>query len=258
MIEYDFFTTNKKKVVPEENYVSNNRPYANDYISVVNKNIRDGNGYVTLSRILYFLMADRSLSYDEIYTDNLDKVRKQEKPISEVCAMEKYKKYSVCNDNAIKDSGQRDSYSTKPFSKPINFTSMNVSSFFKQNRSVGVTKTHQAWDFASPSKTPVYAVCNGKVKTISFPYSQNFANFSDKQGGNKIIIECSYNNKTYLVTYMHLYPNSYTVKVGEQVTKGKVLAGVGTTGYSTGNHLHYQVNVNGVAVDGLDLVNFNE
>ena len=258
MIEYDFFTSNKKKVVPEENYVSNNIPYANDYIYVVNKNIRDGNGYVTLSRILYFLLADRNLTYDEIYTDNLDKVRKQEKPISEVCAMEKYRKYSVCNKNAIKDSGQRDSYSAKPFSKPINFTSMNVSSFFMQNRSIGITKVHKAWDFASPSKTPVYAVCNGKIKSVTFPYSNNFSNFSDTQGGNRIFLECTYNKTTYIVWYMHLYPNSYTVKVGEQVTKGKVIAGVGTTGYSTGDHLHYQVNVNGVAVDGLDLVNFNE
>lgn len=258
MIEYDFFSSNTKKVVPEENYVSNNRPYANDYISVVNKNIRDGNGYVTLSRILYFLMADRSLSYDEIYTDNLDKERKQEKPISEVCNMEKYKKYSVCNKSARDDSGQRDSYSAKPFSKPINFTSMNVSSFFKQNRSVGVTKVHQAWDLAAPEKTSVYAVCNGKIKTIAFPYLKNIGNYSDKQGGNRIVLECVYDNKTYLITYMHLYPNSYTVKVGENVTKGKVLAGVGTTGYSTGNHLHYQVNVNGVAIDGLDLINFNE
>ena len=50
-------------------------------------------------------------------------------------------------------------------------------------------------------------------------------------------------------------------QAAEQGTKNvaiPVLAGVGTTGYSTGNHLHYQVNVNGVAVDGLDLINFNE
>lgn len=258
MIEYDFFTNNTKKVVPEENYVSNNKPYANDYISVVNKNIRDGNGYVTLSRVLYFLMADRSLSYDEIYTDNLDKERKQEKPISEVCNMEKYKKYSVCNKGAIEDSGQRDSYSDKPFSKPINFTSMNVSSFFKQNRSVGVTKVHQAWDFQAMAKTPVYAVCDGTITTVTFPYLNNVKNYFDKQGGNKIKLNCIYDNKTYVITYMHLYPNSYTVKVGENVSKGKMLAGVGTTGYSTGNHLHYQVNVNGIAIDGLDLINFNE
>lgn len=62
--------------------------------------------------------------------------------------------------------------------------------------------------------------------------------------------------KLILVFYMHLYPNSYLVKKGQNVSKGDLIAGVGTTGMSTGNHLHFQVNLNGKEIDGMKLINF--
>lgn len=253
---FNFFEDDESKVIMDENYVSNNYPYSKDYISVVNKNIRDGNGYVTLSRVLYFLLEDNKLTYDEVYTDNLSIERKQEKPISEVCKMDKYKKYSVCNSESIAESGQNDSYEEKPFGKPINFTSMNVSSFFMQNRKIGVSSVHKAWDFSAPEGTPVYSVCNGTVEDVTFPYQTNVKNMSDKGGGNRIKINCNYGSKTYSVFYMHLYPNSYLVKKGQVVSKGDLIAGVGTTGMSTGNHLHFQVNLNGKEIDGMKLIGF--
>ncbi len=256
MMLLDLFEENGTKVSIDESYVSNNYPYANDYISVLNKNIRDGNGYVTLSRVVYFLSENKNLTYDEIYTDNLNLDKKQEKPISEVCSMEKYKNYKVCNSLAIKDSNQTDFYTEKPFGKPLNFTSMNVSSFFMQNRSIGVSKVHKAWDFSAPAKTPVYSVCDGVIETVTFPYDKNVKNMLDKNGGNRIKLKCTYNNQVYYVYYMHLYPNSYMVSKGQAVSKGDVLAGVGTTGMSTGNHLHFQVNLNGKEIDGMKLVDF--
>ena len=57
---------------------------------------------------------------------------------------------------------------------------------------------------------------------------------------------------------MHLYPHSGKVKVNDRVSQGQQIAEVGTTGYSTGNHLHFQVsNSKNNVVDGLSLINFN-
>ena len=51
---------------------------------------------------------------------------------------------------------------------------------------------------------------------------------------------------------------SSKVKIGDKVSSWQQIAGVGTTGYSTGNHLHYQVSKNGKVIDGLSLVDFNK
>ena len=58
--------------------------------------------------------------------------------------------------------------------------------------------------------------------------------------------------------FAHLYPDSAKVKEGDIVKAGDELAGVGTTGYSTGPHLHYQVQLNGSNVDGMSLIDFSD
>ena len=58
--------------------------------------------------------------------------------------------------------------------------------------------------------------------------------------------------------YAHLYPDSAKVKVGDKVNHWTEIAEVGTTGYSTGNHLHYQVNdENKKAIDGMQFIDFS-
>ena len=54
-----------------------------------------------------------------------------------------------------------------------------------------------------------------------------------------------------------IYPKSFKVKVGDKVDHFTEIAGVGTTGHSTGNHLHWQVSVDGNKIDGMNLVDFN-
>ena len=78
-----------------DGYVENNIEYAEEYRSVVSRNLMSGNGYVSLDRILYFYTEDDTLSFDEIYIDNLDSDLKQVKPISLVCAMDRKKLYSA-------------------------------------------------------------------------------------------------------------------------------------------------------------------
>ena len=249
----DFFGANIT-----DGYVENNGQYADMYKEVLRKNITAGNGYVSLDRILYFYLENDNLTFDQIYTDNLDADLKQVKPISEVCEMNRYKIYSVCNSDEIKESDQINEIQNKPFTSPLDFNNLSVTSFFMEERIVyGTANTHFAWDFGASEKTPVYSVCDGEVIDVSFKYSTNTID-TNGGAGNYIKIKCLVDDLEYNVLYGHLYPDSSKVKVADKVSSWEEIAGVGTTGYSTGNHLHYQASLNGKVVDGLSLVDFNK
>lgn len=242
-----------------DDYVENNAKYASRYLQVINKHLNKGDGYVSLSRIIYFYKANENLSFDEIYEDNLDRELKQVKPISEVCLLSKYKSLYVCDEEYLPKSNQIDSIQNKPFVPPLKISNMRVTSYFKHQRIVyGKSSIHQAWDFSSPANTPVYSSCDGKVISTSFTFMFNNPG-SSGGGGNQIKVKCNpVNDETYTITYMHLYPNSGKVHKDDRVVQGQQIAQVGTTGYSTGNHLHFQVsNSKNNVIDGLSLINFN-
>jgi murein DD-endopeptidase MepM/ murein hydrolase activator NlpD len=248
----DFFGANIT-----DGYIENNSQYAEQYRSVLTNNLKAKNGYVSLERILYFYLADNSLTFDEIYADNIDKESKKLLPISEVCNLEKYKILDVCKSDNLSTSNQIDEEQAKPFAPPTDFTSSTITSIFMEERIVfGNSDVHEAWDIATSAQTPVYSTCDGKVESVSFTQTQNVTNTS-AGGGNQIKISCEVNDLTYIVWYAHLYPNSAKVSVGQSVSKGQQIASVGTTGYSTGNHLHYQVSLDGKTIDGMSLVDFN-
>ena len=252
----DFFGANVT-----DDYVENNSEYSQNYLSVVNKNIKAGNGYVSLNRILYFYLEDDSLKFDDIYNDNLDSEMKQLKPISDVCEMNKYKNMTVCKNDEIESSGQIDEIQIKPLSPPIDFSKVTVTSYFKHERIIyDSASIHNAWDLAASNQTPVLSVCNGTITKVSFPYSSNTIDKSDKQGGNIIKLKCEVDENTnYYVTYAHLFPNSSKVSEGQKIDVGEEIASVGTTGYSTGPHLHFQVqSEDGTYLDGMSLINFTD
>lgn len=250
----DFFGANVT-----DGYVENNSQYAESYKTVLRTNLLNGNGYVSLDRILYFYLENDDLTFAEIYQDNLDQDLKQVKPISDVCKMDKYKNYSVCNIEEINDSGQINEIQNKPFSSPLDFKDLSVTSFFMEERIIyGEANTHSAWDFGASAETPIYSVCEGEVISVSFPYSTNTIDVNGG-AGNSIKIKCIVDDDIeYIVLYGHLYPSSSKVKVGDKVSEWQPIATVGTTGYSTGNHLHYQVSLNGEVIDGLSLVDFTK
>jgi len=95
-------------------------------------------------------------------------------------------------------------------------------------------KFHKGMDFSAPIGTKVFATGNGTISFLGW-----------KQGyGNCIIIDHGYGYKTL---YAHLH--KFNVKKGAKVTRGSVIAFVGNTGKSTGPHLHYEVHLNGKAID---------
>lgn len=97
---------------------------------------------------------------------------------------------------------------------------------------------HSAVDVAASSGTPVLAADSGMVVYRGWDGNYGMVIHIDHGGGN-------------LVTwYAHL--SGYAVNQGDTVEKGEVIGYVGDTGFSTGPHLHYEVHVDGVAVDPLD------
>ncbi len=94
----------------------------------------------------------------------------------------------------------------------------------------GASTNHKGMDFAAPTGTPIYAAAGGTVTSAA--YSGN--------AGNLIVINHGNGLQTY---YMHCH--AMYVSAGQQVSKGQNIGAVGTTGNSTGPHLHFQVMVNG-------------
>ena len=92
-------------------------------------------------------------------------------------------------------------------------------------------KAHRGVDYAAPRGTPVYAAGDGKV--IASGYS--------KPNGNYVFVQ---HGQTYTTKYLHL--NRKKVRKGQTVRQRQLIGTVGSTGYATGPHLHYEFLVNGV------------
>jgi murein DD-endopeptidase MepM/ murein hydrolase activator NlpD len=101
-----------------------------------------------------------------------------------------------------------------------------------------IWELHDGTDFHAPCGTPIYAAAAGRV-TEEY-YNTGY--------GNRLVLDHGYVRGVSLWTsYNHL--TSYVAHVGQQVARGELIAYSGTTGYSTGCHLHFMVYVNGQTVD---------
>lgn len=103
----------------------------------------------------------------------------------------------------------------------------------------GVWETHTGTDIPAPGGTPIQCAKDGIVTTSQYNPSY----------GNYCII---YHGNGYATLYAHMRALP-SVKVGESVTAGQVIGYVGTTGSSTGNHLHFELRINGQRASALDL-----
>lgn len=113
-----------------------------------------------------------------------------------------------------------------------------ISSYFGYRDAplAGASTNHKGVDFAAPTGTPIYAAAGGTVTSAG--YSGN--------AGNMIVINHGNGLQTY---YMHC--NRIYVSAGTKVSKGQNIAEVGSTGNSTGPHLHFQVMSGGIPVNPL-------
>lgn len=99
----------------------------------------------------------------------------------------------------------------------------------------GKYEQHLGLDISSKTGTPVHAAADGKIIVT---------NRSNSGCGNSVKIAHLYG---FTTRYCHMY--TFIVKKGQSVKKGDIIGFVGSTGHSTGPHLHYEVKKNGVLVD---------
>jgi|GEM_PF-3788038 len=116
---------------------------------------------------------------------------------------------------------------------PINGARLSSGFGMRRHPIMGYSKMHQGLDFAAPSGTPIYASGNGIIEKIG-----RFSSY-----GNYIKINHRNNLKT---AYGHMKGFKSGLKPGSKVKQGDVIGYVGSTGRSTGPHLHYEVILKGV------------
>ena len=173
--------------------------------------------------------------------DNLSIVEKYDTEIKEFTSVEK-----CVADLYVKKQAVRKTYSSSniSYATSVNSSSNKVELGISLIRPVSGTVTsrfgarwgrsHKGLDIGAPKGTPIMAAASGTVVTASYGYSGGYGNYIVISHGNGV-----------QTAYGHC--NSISVTPGQKVSQGQVIGTVGNTGNSTGNHLHLEIRVNGVA-----------
>ena len=123
---------------------------------------------------------------------------------------------------------------------PINGARLSSPFGMRKHPIDGYNKMHKGTDFAAPMGTPIMASGDGVVKKAGWCGG----------GGNCVKIK---HNSTYQTVYAHMSKFARGIKPGVRVKQGQTIGYVGSTGKSTGPHLHYEVIVNGKKVNSQKL-----
>ena len=123
---------------------------------------------------------------------------------------------------------------------PINGARLSSSFGMRKHPIDGYNKLHKGTDFAAPLGTPIMASGDGKIIRAKWCGG----------GGNCIKIK---HNSTYSTVYAHMSKFAVGIKNGVRVKQGQIIGYVGSTGKSTGPHLHYEVIKNGKKINSQKL-----
>ena len=123
---------------------------------------------------------------------------------------------------------------------PINGARLSSSYGKRKHPILGYTKMHTGTDFAAPMGTPIMASGDGKITKAGWCGG----------GGNCVKIK---HNTTYQTVYAHMSKFGKGIKKGKRVKQGQIIGYVGSTGLSTGPHLHYEVIENGRKINSQKL-----
>jgi len=123
---------------------------------------------------------------------------------------------------------------------PINGARLSSSFGMRKHPILGFTKMHKGTDFAAKSGTPIMASGSGTIVLAKWCGG----------GGNCIKIK---HNSTYSTIYAHMKSFARGIKKNKKVKQGQIIGYVGSTGMSTGPHLHYEVLINGKKVNSQKL-----
>ena len=123
---------------------------------------------------------------------------------------------------------------------PINGARLSSPFGMRKHPIDGFNKMHRGTDFAAPTGTPIMASGNGIVKKAGWCGG----------GGNCVVIK---HNSTYQTVYAHMSKFAFGIRSGVRVKQGQTIGYVGSTGKSTGPHLHYEVIMNGKKINSQNL-----
>ena len=123
---------------------------------------------------------------------------------------------------------------------PINGARLSSPFGMRKHPIDGFNKMHRGTDFAAPMGTPIMASGDGVIKKAGWCGG----------GGNCIVIK---HNSTYQTIYAHMSKFASGIRTGVRVKQGQTIGFVGSTGKSTGPHLHYEVVINGKKVNSQTL-----
>lgn len=137
--------------------------------------------------------------------------------------------------NVAGGSGAAVSPGASGFVAPVDGPYVITSSFsVREHPLFGYTKMHPAIDLAKNQGSPIYAIAAGTVTTAAYGKANGY--YVGLAHGNG-----------YSSIYCHM--TQYTVSVGDSVSQGQVIGYVGSTGWSTGPHLHIEIHQNGTALN---------
>lgn len=109
---------------------------------------------------------------------------------------------------------------------------------YRIHPTLGVLKLHAGQDFSAAVGTPIHAAAAGTVVEAGMV-----------DGTGTVTIEHTIDGKTWYTSYLHMFEDGIYVKKGDKVEAGQLIAGVGSTGRSTGPHLHFEVRTKNDAAD---------
>lgn len=249
-IAYRFFpSANEKRLMKENDALSDNYKILNEKITKLQRSLaelekRDNEVYRTIfeanplpdsarakqQQQLEELQLVLQMDKNELTTSIVQsisnvgaRINSQQKSYNEIAGFIKNKEQLLAGTPAIQP------VSNKDLNRVASGFGYRVDPVYK------TVKFHAGLDFAAPQGVPIYATANGVVKVAG-----NVGNGY----GNHVVVNHGYGYETL---YGHMF--KVVVRSGRQVKRGEILGYVGSTGKSTGPHLHYEVHKNGRPLD---------
>ena len=129
--------------------------------------------------------------------------------------------------------------SVSGFGSPLSYMNVTCAYGWRIHPIWGDKRFHTGVDLAANQGAPIYAIASGTVTTAAYSDAYGYYVSLSHGGG-------------YGSMYAHM--TNYTVSPGESVSQGEIIGYVGSTGWSTGPHLHFEVYVNGSTVNPMEYV----
>lgn len=177
-------------------------------------------------------------SKEELIAEYEADIEEQNQVISELEAAARRAEELENIKNNGKEGGGRQTYDGGVFAWPCpGYTRISSEFGMRMHPTLGVEKFHNGLDMAAPAGSDILAAYDGTV--VGADYNDSMGNY----------VMIAHGDSLYTI-YMHA--SALFVTAGQKVSKGELIAAVGTTGRSTGNHLHFGVRFNGEYVDPMN------